>query len=279
LALGIVAAVAVNFPAFQGSGIGTHLTSGVSYSDVASNNVFFAVPASNTVPLSNSAHTFLSNIHTIDTLAEPSTIPLAETTTNISPVTRFRNDEATPIALTEIVGNSIVQSPLSSLSPPAGMMWYSTLSTGAVFSHLRILGEEAEIGMDNGWESFGFAFTNASGNRDLHDVLAHHSSESSVLFSESDQTLALLFGANYSMGPVAFKGELGPAYIISSSKFIDPVTAAFGPNNVNDKIGMAAEISAFYNVSDFFQAGVTTISSYRTGQFTSGIMISVNLRP
>ncbi len=140
LALGIVAAVAVNFSAFQGSGIGTHLNSGVSHSDVASNNVFFAVPASNTVPRSNSAHPFRSNIHTIDILAELSTIPTADTTKNILPVTRFRNDEATPIALTEIVGNSIVQSPLSSLSPSAGMMWYSTLSTGAVFSHLRNIG-------------------------------------------------------------------------------------------------------------------------------------------
>ncbi len=133
--------------------------------------------------------------------------------------------------------------------------------------------------MNNGWESFGFAFTNASGNRDLHDVLSHHTNESSVLFGESDQTLALFFGANFPVGPIACKAALGPAYIFSSSKFIDPVTEAFGPNNVNDKIGMAAEISAFYNVSDFFQAGVTTISSYRTGQFTSGIMISVNLRP
>jgi hypothetical protein len=174
-----------------------------------------------------------------------------------------------------------IENPLQ--SPPANTssssFWYATASSGAFFSHLRILAESAEIGLNNGWECLGLSFTNASGNRDLHDVLAHHSSESSVLFGESDQTLALLFGANYLMGPVAFKGELGPAYIISSSKFIDPITAAFGPNNVNDKIGMAAEISAFYNVSDFFQAGVTTISSYRTGQFTSGIMISVNLRP
>ena len=157
--------------------------------------------------------------------------------------------------------------------------WYATASSGAVFSHLRLLGEAAEIGVENGWESIGIAFTNASGNRDWHDVLVHRSSTSSLLFNESDQTVALLLGGNYSIGPVALKGELGPAYIISSSKFIDPVTEALGPTTVNGRIGAAAEISAFYNFSDFFQAGVTTITSYRTGQFTSGVLVSVNIRP
>ncbi len=156
---------------------------------------------------------------------------------------------------------------------------YATASSGAIFSHLRILGESAEIGVNNGWESAGIAFTNASGKRDLPDVIAHHASATSLLFSESDQTIALLFGANYSIGPVAMKGELGPAYIISSSKFIDPVTEVLGSSNVNNRIGMAAEISALYSVSDFFQAGVTSISSYRTGQFTSGLLISVSIRP
>jgi hypothetical protein len=166
-----------------------------------------------------------------------------------------------------------------SFTTPASPSWFATASSGAVFSHLRILGEAAEIGMNTGWESIGIAVTNASGNRDWHDVLAHHSSTSSLLFSESDQTVALLLGANYSIGPVAMKGELGPAYIISSSKFIDPVTEAFGQSSVTNKIGMAAEVSAFYHVSDFFQAGVTNISSYRIGQFTGSILISVNLTP
>jgi hypothetical protein len=174
--------------------------------------------------------------------------------------------------------DQIIPHPSSFILSPTPS-WYATASSGAVFSHLRLLGEGAEIGIENGWESLGIAFTNASGNRDWHDVLTHHADASSLLFSESDQTIALLLGANYSIGPVALKGELGPAYIISSSKFIDPVTEALGPSNVNGRIGAAAEISAFYNFSDFFQAGVTNITSYRTGQFTSGVLVSANIRP
>jgi hypothetical protein len=277
LALGIVTAVAVNFSVFQGSGTNLRLIPSAKHFADGTNADFFADPASKTEPRSNSAHPL--TIHTIDTIAAPSIIRPPETMTSIFLITGFRNEDATPIIPKGMVGNSILQPSLSSLSSTPGITWFSTLSSGAVFSHLRILGEEAEIGMDNGWESFGLAFTNASGNRDKHEILAYHSNESSVLFSESDQTLALFFGANYSIGPVAFKGELGPAYIISSSKFYDPITEVLGSNNVNDRMGMAAEISAFYHVSDFFQAGVTSISSYRTGQFTSGILVSVNLRP
>jgi hypothetical protein len=169
--------------------------------------------------------------------------------------------------------------PSSSFISPEPSMLYASVSSGAIFSHLRIVGEEAEIGINSGWESIGIAFTNASGNRDWHDVLAHRSSPSSLLYSESDQTIALFVGANYSIGPVAVKTELGPAYLFTSSKFIDPVTEALGSSSVNNKIGMAAEISAFYHVSDFFQAGVTSIASYRIGQFTSGILVSVTIRP
>ncbi len=269
-AVGAIAGVAYHFSGNEPAG-----RRGVAQASIGSEHVFRS-------PLVEKSSSKVPN----ETSFDASDIPQTPASKNIEPpaIKNIQYAEARSLSIeSPAIKNAEVQieNPIlsSSFIPTEPSMLYASVSSGAVFSHLRILGESAEIGMDNGWESIGIAFTNATGNRDWHDVLAHRSSTSSLLYSESDQTLALLIGANYSIGPVAVKAELGPAYIFSSSKFIDPVTEGLGSSNVNNKIGMAAEISALYHVSDFFQAGVTGISSYRIGQFTSGILVSVNIRP
>ncbi len=281
LAVGAVSAIAVNFSGFSSVEIRDTSVPEAIRSIIAT-STDFAKPTTYHYRQANSSIPFNSTGHSIITAAMPSDILPSKSTANISPVTRFRSEDAARIAPRNNEVENYLQPSLSGPMPSPGMEWFSTLSSGAVFSHIRMLGENAEIGLQKGWESVGLSLTNANGNRNTHEVLEHHSmasSASSLLFSENDQTIALLLGANFSLGPIAIKGELGPAYVISSTKFIDPVTDALSPSSVNGRIGAAAEVLAFYNISDFFQAGVTGISSYRTGQFTSGIMISVNIRP
>ncbi len=164
-------------------------------------------------------------------------------------------------------------------TPLSGMEWFSTFSTGADFSHIRMLGENAEIGIQGGWESIGLSFSNASGEREWHDIQAHHSAASSLLFNENDQAIALLAGANFSVGPLVCRAELGPAYLFSSTIYLNPATLTLSPSSSTSRIGIAAQVSEFYPINGSLEAGFTEASSVRSGQFISGILISIDIRP
>ncbi len=158
--------------------------------------------------------------------------------------------------------------------------WFSTVSGGAIFSHLRMVGERAEIGMRlNGWESIGVSFINTNGSRDWHDVLAHHSTASSLLFSENDESVALMLGGDFSVGAVSGKLEVGPAFLISTGSDVNPATLTLGSEGTTQRFGAEAAVSAYYNLNGFVKAGITGISTWETGQFATGILISVEIRP
>jgi hypothetical protein len=164
-------------------------------------------------------------------------------------------------------------------TPSTSMEWFSTFSTGAVFSRIRMLGENAEIGIQSGWESIGLSFSNASGERDWHDIQNHHSAASSLLFNENDQAIALMAGANFPVGPLACSAELGPAFLFSSASYLDPATLTLTPGNSTSRFGIAAELSAFYTINGSLKAGITGLSTVQSGQFISGILISIDIRP
>jgi hypothetical protein len=202
-------------------------------------------------------------------ISEAEVIPSIEART--VPITRSQIDRSNGSIPPSIVPASPIGSTFSE--------WFATASAGAVFSHIRMLGESAEIGLNNGWESLGIGFMNASGNRDEHDVLVHHSTASQLLFDENDQTFALLAGANFSIGPIGCKAECGPAFLFSADNYIDAESGAITPLSIHRRMGVEADFSANYSFSDFCQVGITGISTIQNTQFTSGLLVSVTLRP
>ncbi len=274
LALGILAAVAVNFSGFR-----SPVVSGRSLPTV-SKSIGESIgnkSSSENYTIIQSPH--FPETHTLASAATPSNILPSNSTGCMVPVIPARAEEREPITLQANAKNIHLSTAFSNPPTSPDVKWYSTVSGGAIFSHLRMVGEYAEIGIESGWNTFAIALTNASGSRDRHDILIHRSTASSLLFSESDQTLTLMVGANYPIGPLSCKAAMGPAYLFSSSKFIDSVTGVTGSSSVHNRLGIAAELSAFYPVSDFFQAGVTGISSYGNNQFTGGILLSINITP
>jgi hypothetical protein len=277
LAVGVVAAIVINFSGFRPAETTSNVNAEIGKVIAASN---LGLPDASVSHFAGvrSIHSHLSILNLPGSLAG-SSAPLLDSDAKIFPVSNFRVANEIPA----VNGNEAYAYQLQTEPPIAvqesGIEWFSTLSSGAVFSHIRMLSEDAEVGIQNGWKSVGISLSNANGNRDMHDVLEHHASASSLLFSENDQTIALLLGASFSLGPVTGKAELGPAYLFSSITYVDPATMALGPSATASRLRATAKVSVFYNISDFFQAGVTGISSYQTGQYTNGVFISISIKP
>jgi hypothetical protein len=274
LALGVLSATIINFSGFRAPGL---VERGNNTSTVTSSSEL-SVPTVNSIL---SPKTSFNHSNTHDPLAPRSLTDkiVSESTDQVMPITPLRMENIASVIPRNNEIKNYLQTSSSDQNTSESTEWYSTVSGGAVFSHIRMMGENAEIGIQRGWESIGLSVSNANGNRDMHDVLAHHSTESSLVFSENDQAIALMAGANFSVGSFAGKIEAGPAYLFSSTTNVDPATMALGQVNSSRRIGMVTEVSAFYNVSGFLQTGLSCVTTFQAGQFSNEILFSINIRP
>ncbi len=161
--------------------------------------------------------------------------------------------------------------------------WFACVSGGATFSELRIMAERGELGFQDGWKTIAVSFTNSNGSRDIHDELVHHPGLTAPFLSnESEQQYSLLLGGTTDFGPVEVRALAGPAYLYSSSSYYAPATGADGAPVSAGALGVSAEVSAFYNISREFQAGITGITCYTPQapnlRRASGLFVSFNYR-
>ncbi|HET6401536.1 MAG TPA: hypothetical protein VFH95_09075 [Candidatus Kapabacteria bacterium] len=167
----------------------------------------------------------------------------------------------------------------SSFSLQPSPVWFASASGGAVFSHLRMMGERGEIGFQDGWKTIAVSYTSGDGSRDLRDEIAHHSGLTAPLVSkEHNQELSLLLGATMPAGPIGLRAMAGPAYLSSSSAYFNPATGTTGAPVSLQGFGATAEVSALYQWNSSFEIGVNGIANYLPRQFTSGLFASLEYR-
>lgn len=174
--------------------------------------------------------------------------------------------------------SSFIRHP-SSLSLPSSPIWFASVSGGAIFSRLRILGERGEIGFEDGWKTIAFSYMSGDGSRDLRDAIAHHSGSTAILLSrERNQEFSMLLGAAVQAGPFELRAMAGPAYLSSSSVYFNPATGTTAAPVSLQGFGVAAEASAIYQLNSSFEIAINGTANYLPRQFTSGLFASLEYR-
>lgn len=211
----------------------------------------------------------------------PNEAPVYAMALNNSPFVLSKSTFRTePIALRNTVDhlNPILDtrySPSTTISP----IWFASASGGAIFSHIRMMGERGELGFEDGWKTVALSYASGDGSRDLRDIIAHHlSSTTPILSKERDQEFSLLFGARAQAGPIELRAMAGPAYLSHSSIYFNLLTGTTGAPVSLQGFGVGTEISACYQSTNSFGIGISCTANYLPRQFTSAIFATLEYR-
>ncbi len=161
---------------------------------------------------------------------------------------------------------------------PSEATWFTSVCGGAVFSQTRMMGERAEIGIEQGWKTLAIAYATSEDSRDVKDELLHHPGLTAPLLSRAgNQEFSILFGACTKAGPLEFRAMAGPAYLFASSAYYNYATGTTGTPAVLRGIGGAAEAAVFYHLNTFVDGGLMGTANYVSHQFTAGLYGSLDI--
>jgi hypothetical protein len=186
-----------------------------------------------------------------------------------------------PITASAIVINSQTQSLSEIIAPKenntSSLRPFAEMQGLANIDHTRMYGGGFSAGVIHDWQIVSLHFSDASGTRDDRKDDPSLSNISRIK-EETGEQFALLFGGIIERGRFSTSLQFGPSYSMSViTSGLKGVAASNTLLNQNT-LGMSAQISAGYRLTDNFSANVEGFFGYRSA-FSKWLMVSIMIQP
>jgi hypothetical protein len=154
---------------------------------------------------------------------------------------------------------------------------FAEMQSMGIADHTRMYGGGISAGFMHDWQIVSAHFMDAGGIRDDRKDNPSLSNISKIK-GETGKQFALMFGGILERGGFSTSLQLGPSYsmsaITSGLKGIPTSNTVLNQN----MLGMSAQISAGYRITNFMSANIEGLFGYRSA-FSKGIMVSIMIQP